>query len=645
MSIRRMMLFSLGAKIKNIIEAFKSRVFDQQGEFEADTCLNTTLRSLNTKELLDNASLVITPNGYKETLLYAVEPNEVGTNLVLRSQDFTQSVWNKGGATIVSSTRTAPDGTATATELSDVGASSTPGVPIQANIIATSTSIVFSIYTKNVSVTNPRTFLLRNGTTLTNFVGLIFDYSSTGNLGNGWFSENVGNGWFRLSYIRTSGINIGDNLIIYYGRTNSGLVGANDVWQVWGAQVVPGSTVTDYIPTTDRAIIDGTIGDLIVTRSTTGTRVNSEGLIEEVPYNLFQRSEEFDNIGVWPRQNILSISTNVANSPIGTLTADKIIPDTTLNQHRIYQPFNFSGQGVLSVYAKADGYNFLSLAIGGGVSGQSIYFNLSNGTISGTASGFTPSIESVGNGWYRCSIYRADLGAGVNLSYWIIARESETTNNYTGNGTSGIFVWGAQLVRGSEPKPYLKTITRLNIPRIDYSNGSCPSILVEPQRTNLLLYSEQFDNSYWTKYQSSIVANSILSPNNTITADTLIENSTSNLHIIYKSFTTSSATTYNLSFFVKPNGRDIVWLRSDTSIGTRRTQFNLTGGGTIGIIGSNHSNPVITPLINGWYRCSVAITETTATAGLFACELATLTGIMYLGDGVSGVHIWGAQLE
>lgn len=178
-----------------------------------------------------------------------IEP--AATNLLLHSQDWTQAVWLKGGATIVSSTRVAPDGTSTGTELSDVGASSTPGVPVQ-SFNTTSTTLTFSIYTKAVSLpTNGRRlFLLRNSTTATNFDVLNFNYSSTGNLGNGWFSENVGNGWFRLSYTRTTGISVGNTLRIYYGRGDTAPVGATDVWQVWGAQVETNASLTSYIPTT-----------------------------------------------------------------------------------------------------------------------------------------------------------------------------------------------------------------------------------------------------------------------------------------------------------------------------------------------------------------------------------------------------------
>lgn len=193
-----------------------------------------------------------------------VEPQR--TNLVKYSQDFTQNVWTKGGSTIISTTRTAPDGSSTADELDDTGASSSPGVTTQ-SIIATATIVIYSIYTKNVSSTT-RSFLLRNHTTSTNFDALGFNYSSTGNLGNGWFSENVGNGWFRLSYTRKTGISIGDTLWIYYGRTGAAAVGSTSKWQVWGAQLEDAllygfieTNLTSYIPTLDSTVTRN--GDMI----------------------------------------------------------------------------------------------------------------------------------------------------------------------------------------------------------------------------------------------------------------------------------------------------------------------------------------------------------------------------------------------
>jgi hypothetical protein len=457
MSIRRMMLFTLGAKIKNLIQAFKERVLATQGQFEAETCLDSQLTDLDNQSLLDSASLIVTPNGYKENLLYAVEPNEVGTNL-------------------------------------------------------------------------------------------------------------------------------------------------------------------------------------------------------------FLRSEEFENTGVWVRQNILSISTNVANSPIGTLTTDKIIPDTTLNQHRIFQQFNFSGQGVLSVYAKADGYNFLSLAISGGLTGQSIYFNLSNGTISGTASGFTPSIESVGNGWYRCSIYNATLGQGVNLSYWIIARESETTNNYTGNGTSGILVWGAQLVEGSTVTDYIPTTDRAII------NGTIGDMSVTRATTatrvnelgeievvpyNLFQRSEEFEQAIWTKTAVSIIQNTQISPIGNLTADTLRigVDASSVRHRLFQQLFTQSGTTYTTSYYLKKANHRWIQLNyvSDTVFGISNwANFDLENG----VIGNTGPGAIatITDVGNGWYRCTlqaIAITSINTTS----CEIIVINNTnsgrypSYQSTIAEDVcYVWGAQL-
>ena len=76
-------------------------------------------------------------------------------------------------------------------------------------------------------------------------------------------------------------------------------------------------------------------GDMTVVRATTATRVNENGLIEVTPYNLFTYSEQFDNAS-WVKERI-TITTNATTAPNGTLTADKIVEDTTTNSHRVRQ--------------------------------------------------------------------------------------------------------------------------------------------------------------------------------------------------------------------------------------------------------------------------------------------------------------------
>ena len=351
-------------------------------------------------------------------------------------------------------------------------------------------------------------------------------------------------------------------------------------------------------------------GDLSVVRATTARRFNSDGLIEQVPYNLFTYSEEFNN-AYWSKVDV-SINSNVINSPNGTLTADKLVENTANNVHLVNTP-NASvptGTNTLSVYAKADTRNWILLYLFDGVLGSlTAYFNVSNGTLGNVPSGLTASIDSVGNGWYRCSITRNQANSG-NGGYGLAS--ADNVASYAGNGTSGAYFWGAQLVSGTSAKEYFPTTDRLNIPRLDYTNGSCPSILVEPQRTNLVLYSEEFDNAYWSKIGTSISANNVIAPDGTLTADTMeISASTSRM---LPTLTTGSGT-YTVSCYIK------------RLTGTADFQFRLVTDGANQI-----QNITIT---EEWQRYDFTVTAITS-----------ITQIQFRsGGGTGNIAIWGAQLE
>lgn len=658
MSLRRMMLLSLGAKIKNLIEAFKTRVFAVQGEFEAETCMNTQLTGLDNNGLLDSASLIVTPNAYEENILFAVEPDNVGTNLLLHSQDWTQTVWAKGGATIVSSTRVAPDGTSTGTELSDVGASSTPGVTVQ-SFNTTSTIVTYSIYTKAISLpTNGRRlFLLRNSTTGTNFDILNFNYSSTGNLGNGWFSQNVGNGWFRLSYTRTTGINIGNLLTVYYGRGDTAPVGATDVWQVWGAQIDTSNTLNDYIPTTSVRIINGTIGDMSVTRVTTGTRVNADGLIEEVPYNLLSQSQNFEN-GFWNKQRT-TIGQNVIAAPDGTLTADNLIANSGVTYdytgvngvNVVSSPFPLNTeQRTLSFYLKYNGLNRIRVIYGSSTSLLAAVFvevDLQLGSITSSNGGIVASnffIEDAGNGWYRVGFNLITTLSTTNNRFAVGLGDTTKT---IANGIDGVYVWGAQLVTGTQAKDYFPTTNRFNIPRIDYSTGSCPSILVEPQRTNLVTFSEQFDNAIWVKSNTIVTPDTATSPSGTLTADTLFGDGITNNFRLLGCNTALSVGLTSISVFAKKNTNNFIQLiASSVSFGADVwANFDLNNG-TLGTIGSA-TTARIENYGNGWYRCTIIGTSTSSSSPSFNFALITsATSVRAeLNTLTTSVFLWGAQAE
>ena len=84
----------------------------------------------------------------------------------------------------------------------------------------------------------------------------------------------------------------------------------------------------------------------------------------------------------------------------------------------------------------------------------------------------------------------------------------------------------------------------INEPQLTYSDGSCPSFLVEPQRTNLNLYSEEIDNAAWVSPSNdvTVTANDITSPDGTTNADKC--ETTSNFSQMYQTNSLAASTTY-----------------------------------------------------------------------------------------------------
>ena len=181
-----------------------------------------------------------------------------------------------------------------------------------------------------------------------------------------------------------------------------------------------------------------------------------------------------------------------------------------------------------------------------------------------------------------------------------------------------------------------------NVPRLDYSNGTCPSILVEPQRTNLLIRSEEFDNVAWTKGNSSITANAINSPSGTLTADKLVENTSNSSHLLETVLATSIGQAYTLTCFFKKAERNFAYVGAYTNE-SKQVYINLTTGAVTNTVGTLVSYKVDS-LANGWFRVSLTFTATTEVYPFFGIS-DNGTNLTYTGDGTSGIYIWGAQLE
>ena len=382
-------------------------------------------------------------------------------------------------------------------------------------------------------------------------------------------------------------------------------------------------------------------GDLVVTRATTATRVNSAGLIEVVPRNLLQYSEA---ISTSPWALVRStVSTNSINSPTGTLTADTLVSNITGSNgswtRQIVSAIN--GNFNMSIYAKQGTSPFLQVSLDGL---GAVIFNLSNGTVKLSSSGIIGSITSVGSdGWYRCSI--SGTATGQTTALFIVGNSSMNLVTWFATNGDSVYLWGAQVEQGSLTE-YFPTTDRLDVPRLDYTNSSCPSILVEPQRTNNFTYSEQFDNAYWVKYRLDLGTNTQVSPSGVQNADTFTSSAGQSFvpAIANTNITFLGNTRYSYSIYAKKIGTTDSFVLGyvDNSIGYTggKASYNLT---TQSITITQSPNASVTATMqsigNGWYRLVLNfLTIAVPTYNYFEMNIPS-TSV------TNTFAIWGAQLE
>jgi hypothetical protein len=374
-------------------------------------------------------------------------------------------------------------------------------------------------------------------------------------------------------------------------------------------------------------------GDLSFTRASNGTRINSAGLVEVTPWNIVQQSETFDN-AYWAKYQC-TITANNTIAPNGTTTAEKVI--ATANSAAVVYISStdyISGVYNWSVYAKAGNQDKVYLeAYGVGGTACSTNINLSTQTIISQTNFTNVTIESVGNAWYRISGCLSNLGGSIVTIGFGMAT-SVSTNDFA-------YFWGAQLNIGSTAKPYFPTTDRLNVPRLTYQNGGggCPSLLLEKQSTNLVTYSEQFDNAVWNTSNITITANDIISPDGTQNADKIILNSGTATKALFQIISLNG--TYSLSWFMKYGTHRYaqILIGSDSD---PFANFDLQNG----VLGSSaNCTPKIENYGNGWYRCTMSFTTAFGAAiDIFAIDSATATRAASTSS-TGYFYAWGAQLE
>jgi hypothetical protein len=371
------------------------------------------------------------------------------------------------------------------------------------------------------------------------------------------------------------------------------------------------------------------------TRASTGTFYGTQTAKAEE--NLLIRSQEFDSAN-WGKTNS-TVTANTDTAPDGTLTADTLTFTTGAG---------FTNQ-------QADGLNTaLSYTF-------SVWMRTASGTLSvgiGSLNAGVFVTQTVTTTWTRFSVTQTPTAAtrfpGIRAE-----------------GTTGdIFIWGAQLEQRSAVTAYTATTTQpitnyipvlqtaaSGVARFDHNPITDESLglLIEEQRTNLLTYSEQFNDAAWTKTNSSITANTAVAPDGALTGDALIENTATSEHVLIQTATTASNSARSFSVYAKASGRSVIRLLFDRDAGFTDyclAIFDLASGTVVSASNAGTGSGAAGTIVavgNGWYRCTLTGTPST-TAGTTLRNIVYLQatsggGTGYTGNGYSGVFIWGAQLE
>jgi hypothetical protein len=183
-----------------------------------------------------------------------------------------------------------------------------------------------------------------------------------------------------------------------------------------------------------------------------------------------------------------------------------------------------------------------------------------------------------------------------------------------------------------------------NTPR--YQAGQ---LLVEAASTNLLKYSGQLDNLAWGKVGSTVSADAITSPDGSLSGDMVVESVTLNNHHVQMPATFVAGDNYAISMFAKAGSRSILQITVGSAAfpALPTANFDLLSG-TISVV-SGGAVAAINSLGGGWYRCTISAVAgiSASTVATFMMQISPTAGryAQYTGDGVSGLYMWGAQIE
>jgi hypothetical protein len=392
-------------------------------------------------------------------------------------------------------------------------------------------------------------------------------------------------------------------------------------------------------------------------------------LMEESRTNLFTYSDNF--VLGWSKARI-AILPNAIMAPDGNMTGSFMQEDTSASlTHSVTRGFTATA-GVTysaSVFAKASTRNCIYIQVNDPAPSYPVALINLNTLAFGNGSTAFASVKAtdVGGGWVRCDVTWTSIGSGSSLvTTGLSTGTTLNSNSYTGDGTSGIYIWRAGLEVGAFPTSSIETpavftgrsstgtfigsngliqTAASGVARYQYTPTDLtipPYLLLETASTNVLTNSEITNSSTGT----TVVPNSSVAPDGTNTMDFIGEQATTGEHYAQdRQYAVTAGTRYVFSVFIKDGAKaDRLYLHRIALTGSFSVTFDpstKTLGGTSGTTIAGYQE-----LPNGIFRVWLIYTAEITANAIHRSQLwKPGSGTSYLGELNSGMYVWGAQLE
>ena len=272
-------------------------------------------------------------------------------------------------------------------------------------------------------------------------------------------------------------------------KTANGVSTGYDNSNIW-ATAAGGTTVSPSLDLNfarDKSLIDSVSGNnpITFTRGSIGTYTGSDGLLKTAvandprfDHNPVTREslgllveEQRTNLALysqaialpnWPSQQASFQTLNAVTSPDGSSNATLFFENTQNASRFIGQTISVTNAAyTVSIFAKAKERRRIMFR-DSSVSGTSATFDLQSGTVVGSEGSPMTSIQPYGNGWYRCIMTYTPSSTSARLHSVFLMPDSGTsfaTSTYTGDGTSGLFLYGFHVEAGATASSYIPTTT------------------------------------------------------------------------------------------------------------------------------------------------------------------------------------------